>query len=208
MNVMSCLFFVAHATILLPIMKEAQLKQCSLSFRVTLMLSCGWDIQGSPGDKLWLRYWWEWSTPQGGSRSQSYVNQTKCIIIRHVIYIFILQYPKDYVNQISMFDMSMRTSPGRSYKFYTGTPVFQFGDGLSYTTFTYKWSASPTVEEAPVQYSKSGGLVISRESLRRAQIDYEVEVTNTGSRGGAVSVLAFMTSSVRYMHFCKRSIGI
>ncbi|XP_064404909.1 uncharacterized protein LOC135350121 [Halichondria panicea] len=104
-------------------------------------------------------------------------------------------YPKDYVNQISMFDMSMRISPGRSYKFYTGTPVFHFGDGLSYTTFSYKWSASPTVEEAPVQYSKSGGLVVSRESLRRAQIDYEVEVTNTGSRGGAVSVLAFMTSS-------------
>ncbi len=43
------------------------------------MLSCGWDIQVSPGDKLWLRYWWEWSTPQGDSRSQWYVNQTKCI---------------------------------------------------------------------------------------------------------------------------------
>jgi len=48
-------------------------------------------------------------------------------------------YPADYVNQISFFNMSMRASPGRTYKFYTGTPVYQFGDGLSYTTFTYTW---------------------------------------------------------------------
>ena len=35
--------------------------------------------------------------------------------------------------------MSMRTTPGRTYKFYTGKPVFSFGDGLSYTTFTMEW---------------------------------------------------------------------
>lgn len=29
--------------------------------------------------------------------------------------------------------------PGRTYKFYTGTPVFEFGYGLSYTTFKYKY---------------------------------------------------------------------
>ncbi len=100
-----------------------------------------------------------------------------------------------------MFDMSMRTSPGRTYKFYTGTPLFKFGDGLSYTTFTYKWSAAPVVSQAPTRYSKSNGLVISRDSLRGAQVDYEVEVTNTGNRGGAVSVLAFVTSNVRWYLF-------
>lgn len=100
-----------------------------------------------------------------------------------------------------MFDMSMRSSPGRSYKFYTGTPIFQFGEGLSFTTFTYKWSATPVVS-VPAHYSKSGGLVINRERLRGGQVDYEVEVTNTGDRGGAVSVLAFMTSNVR-LFTCK-----
>ena len=50
-----------------------------------------------------------------------------------------VQYPADYVNQISFFNMSMRAPPGRTYKFYTGTPVYQFGDGLSYTTFKYTW---------------------------------------------------------------------
>ncbi|CAI8041647.1 Probable beta-D-xylosidase 2, partial [Geodia barretti] len=45
-------------------------------------------------------------------------------------------YPGDYVNQISFFNMSMRDPPGRTYKFYTGTPVFEFGHGLSYISFS------------------------------------------------------------------------
>lgn len=107
-----------------------------------------------------------------------------------------MQYPKEYVNQISMFDMSMRSPPGRSYKFYTGKALFSFGDGMSYTTFTYKWSNSPGIKNAPAQYTRTGNLVVSQESLRGAQVDYEVEVTNSGGKGGAVSVLGFITSTV------------
>ena len=45
-----------------------------------------------------------------------------------------------------MFDFNMRpgpsawppgSNPGRTYRFYTGTPVLPFGFGLSYTTWTY-----------------------------------------------------------------------
>ena len=42
-------------------------------------------------------------------------------------------YPASYVDEVSMFDMSMRpssTNPGRTYKFYTGQPVFEFGFGF------------------------------------------------------------------------------
>ena len=49
-------------------------------------------------------------------------------------------YPAEYVDQVPMTDQSMRsssTNPGRTYKFYTGKPVFAFGTGLSYTTFGY-----------------------------------------------------------------------
>ena len=49
------------------------------------------------------------------------------------------QYPADYVNQISFFDMGMRSKPGRTYKFYTGDAVYPFGYGLSYTTFEMSW---------------------------------------------------------------------
>lgn len=48
-------------------------------------------------------------------------------------------YPAEYVNQVSMFDMSLRPSssnPGRTYKFYDKA-VFEFGHGLHYTTFTF-----------------------------------------------------------------------
>eukprot|EP00943_MAST-04B_sp_MAST-4B-sp1_P002064 g2064.t1 len=51
-------------------------------------------------------------------------------------------YPASFVDDVSMFDMNMRPNvktgnPGRSYRFYTGTPVFKFGDGLSYNKFNY-----------------------------------------------------------------------
>lgn len=87
--------------------------------------------------------------------------------------------------------MSMRAAPGRSYKFYTGTPVYHFGEGYSYTTFTYKWS---TLES---NAAKEESLVLSREKLRvQGGINYTVVVTNTGKMAGGVSVLDFMISIV------------
>ena len=60
-------------------------------------------------------------------------------VSRCCLFCVCVQYPGDYVNQISFFNMSMRDPPGRTYKFYTGTPVFEFGHGLSYTTFSFVW---------------------------------------------------------------------
>jgi len=31
------------------------------------------------------------------------------------------------------------SSPGRTYRYYIGTPIFSFGHGLSYTTFEIKF---------------------------------------------------------------------
>ncbi|KAF7796900.1 hypothetical protein EIP86_008085 [Pleurotus ostreatoroseus] len=58
----------------------------------------------------------------------------------------ITQYPAAYVDEIPMTDMVLRPSaysPGRTYKWYTGTPVFDFGVGLHYTTFNLTWASSP-----------------------------------------------------------------
>jgi hypothetical protein len=101
-------------------------------------------------------------------------------------------YPGSYVDAVSMFDMQMRpspTNPGRTYKFYTGQAVYEFGSGLSYTTFNYSWS------------NNSINSIVSIESLMRNNYDakkvrahlYRVNVTNTGSVLGDDVVLAFIT---------------
>ncbi|KAF1794772.1 Glycoside hydrolase family 3 [Phytophthora cactorum] len=37
-------------------------------------------------------------------------------------------------------------NPGRTYRFFTGVPVYEFGFGLSYTTFQKNWSDEPPCE--------------------------------------------------------------
>ena len=103
----------------------------------------------------------------------------------------ITYYPNSYVDEVSMLDMSMRpstTSPGRTYKFYTGQPVFEFGSGLSYTTFSYHW------------YNDTNTLSYSIESLLNNKYDirgllielFRVNVTNTGMMNGDDVVLAYI----------------
>eukprot|EP00759_Apiculatamorpha_spiralis_P036762 PhF_6_TR37047/c0_g1_i1/m.54219/K15920/XYL4; beta-D-xylosidase 4 len=44
-------------------------------------------------------------------------------------------YPNNYINQVQMNDMSMTNGAGRTYRYYSGTPLFPFGVGLSYSSF-------------------------------------------------------------------------
>lgn len=56
------------------------------------------------------------------------------------------QYPANYVNGNSIYDMNLRPSggiPGRTYMWYTGNAVLPFGHGLHYTRFTATWRSLP-----------------------------------------------------------------
>jgi beta-D-xylosidase 4 len=47
-------------------------------------------------------------------------------------------YAQSFVDQVKMDDMNMRpgaNNPGRTYRFYTGTPVFEFGFGEQFVLF-------------------------------------------------------------------------
>ncbi len=69
------------------------------------------------------------------------------------------------VSQLPPFeDYSMN---GRTYRYFTGTPLYPFGYGLSYTTFSYSGLTVPT---APVM---AGSPVV-----------VDATVTNTGKRAG------------------------
>ncbi|KAH7099626.1 beta-xylosidase [Auriculariales sp. MPI-PUGE-AT-0066] len=55
------------------------------------------------------------------------------------------QYPASFT-ELAMTDMNLRptdSSPGRTYKWYTGTPVYEFGYGLHYTQFSFAWARLP-----------------------------------------------------------------
>ncbi|KAK9748967.1 hypothetical protein RND81_02G093500 [Saponaria officinalis] len=56
-------------------------------------------------------------------------------------------YPKQFI-RVPMADMRMRADPytrypGRTYRFYRGKKVFEFGHGLSYTSYSYNFISVP-----------------------------------------------------------------
>jgi len=88
-------------------------------------------------------------------------------------------YLENYVNQISMEDMNMRpskNSPGRTYRFFTGTPVYEFGHGLSYTNFT----VHPVKSQESISISKD--FVQSKYEIDEdyAVVNFTYNITNVG----------------------------
>lgn len=139
-------------------------------------------------------------------------------------------YDSSYQDQISIFDFGMRpgpspfarpdctnqdpsqcpngTNPGRTYRFFTGTPVVPFGYGLSYSSFSYSVAASPTSDVSlnPLRdlinetLSRGHAFVSSiREDAVASDVSwtdavqYTVNVTNTGDVDADDVVLGFLT---------------
>ena len=57
-----------------------------------------------------------------------------------------------------MYNFDMSLAPGRTYRYFTGTPLFPFGFGLSYTSFDL--------------------------GCKQASAKFECVVRNTGAREG------------------------
>jgi hypothetical protein len=50
-------------------------------------------------------------------------------------------YDKDYINKVDFHNFDMAKPPGRTYKYYSGKPLYAFGSGLSYSDFQVKCAA-------------------------------------------------------------------
>lgn len=64
-------------------------------------------------------------------------------------------YPASYVDEVKLTDMRMRPEgsyPGRTHRYYTGTPIYPFGHGLSYTQFEF----IGCTDKSSVQHAISG----------------------------------------------------
>merc|ERR1712031_133182 len=67
--------------------------------------------------------------------------------------------PESYSKEVDFLDMSMTAGKGRTYRFYKGDPLWSFGFGLSYSSFTLK-------------------------QAKATDANYWIEVKNTGSMAG------------------------
>lgn len=114
-------------------------------------------------------------------------------------------YPKEFV-KVAMTDMRMRASsgyPGRTYRFYKGPKVFEFGYGLSYTAYSYKLSSQVNnklylgLASSARSYSDSARyhLVseLSEEFCESKSFSVSVGVENQGDMAGKDSVLLYVS---------------
>ncbi len=82
-------------------------------------------------------------------------------------------WPKSVDQLPPMMDYNIRD--GRTYMYFKGEPLYPFGYGLSYTTFSYS-----NLRASSPQMAKDGGITVS------------VDVTNTGSMAGDAVVQLYV----------------
>merc|ERR1712096_488214 len=103
-------------------------------------------------------------------------------------------YPTGLENR-SVFNFDLQSDGGLTYKYYDGkygAPIYEFGWGLSYTTFSYEWAAPPPskVDVADLKAPGAGCYDCSG-------IAFAAKVANTGSVAGDAVVLGFVCSAAR-----------
>ncbi|CAH9130659.1 unnamed protein product [Cuscuta epithymum] len=112
-------------------------------------------------------------------------------------------YPQSYANKVSMLDMRMRADessgyPGRTYRFYKGEKVFEYGYGLSYTSFTHSMvqSAPESVslllsEDHTCRTSECVSVEAAENICNNSQFDIHLKVKNSGQMKGSHTVMLF-----------------
>lgn len=121
-------------------------------------------------------------------------------------------YPQEFI-KIPMTDMRMRSEPssgypGRTYRFYKGLKVFEFGYGLSYSKYSYEFvsvikdklylNESPSSQKIVNSDSSHYRLVsdFGEELCENKSFSVKVGVRNHGEMAGKHPVLFFMRKAL------------
>ncbi|KAJ8070923.1 hypothetical protein OCU04_001282 [Sclerotinia nivalis] len=117
----------------------------------------------------------------------------------------ITQYPSDYVNKVSMNDMNLHpgaNNPGRTYKWYNGTFVLDFGFGLHYTTF------NATITPPSSNTFEISNLVSNTSTYKDLTpfLTLPITISNTGTTTSDYVVLLFLTGSFGPTPYPKKSL--
>ncbi|KAI8018674.1 putative beta-D-xylosidase 5 [Camellia lanceoleosa] len=110
-------------------------------------------------------------------------------------------YPQSYVDQVPMTDMNLREDstrnyPGRTYRFYLGKLMYDFGHGLSYSVFSkFIMSAPSTVLVRPrdntTMIVSFNSIDISVLECHSSYLDVVIGLRNDGPKDGTHVVLVF-----------------
>ena len=103
-------------------------------------------------------------------------------------------YEAGWVNQTKMDQHDLAADVGRTYRYYTGTPIFKFGSGLSLTTFAVTAKAAADARDAggdAGSISSTGCTFAS--SATNGGCRLAVTVKNTGTVPGDVVVTAYFS---------------
>uniref|UniRef100_A0A7S3PJ48 Fibronectin type III-like domain-containing protein n=1 Tax=Aplanochytrium stocchinoi TaxID=215587 RepID=A0A7S3PJ48_9STRA len=87
----------------------------------------------------------------------------------------VTMYKNSYIHEVDFLNISMQAGPGRSYRYFTGEPIFPFGHGLSYTTFS-------------MSIESTSSCVVNKPS---DECKFRIKTTNTGHRLGDEVVMVF-----------------
>ncbi|KAK5019201.1 hypothetical protein LTR60_001198 [Cryomyces antarcticus] len=117
------------------------------------------------------------------------------------------QYPSEYIRQVPMTNMSLRpgpNNPGRTYKWYNGTAVFEFGSGMHYTNFSASIASTYNSKNFSISSltSNCNETYMDRCTFR----NFAVDVHNTGSVASDYVALGFLTGSFGPQPYPKKSL--
>lgn len=110
------------------------------------------------------------------------------------------QYPAEYAMQFPATDMNLRPqghNPGQTYKWYTGTPVYEFGSGLFYTTFRVTPANIPqgSLPTYNIPSLLSGPHPAYPYIELAPFLSFTVTITNTGSTLSDYTAMLFANTS-------------